>query len=241
MQAISAPVWYALGLHLLLAVRMAAKAAEATHPCGSCHAKEVKGFSQSAMAHSLSLATRAPKGTFEHSFSGTRFTVRDEGGEVRPMLERPGWTESLTVEYAIGSGNHATGYLTRVGDHLFQAPVAYYTNRGSWDVAPGYEDTKDPDFSRPTKPHTSRLRRSTANAAMAILRRTFERHCRERSSIRPGSRVRRAIAFVSNAISPGKCEFPIPAKASSISRLGDRWKIRLPCMWLRATRSGRSK
>ena len=101
------------------------------------------------MAHSLSSASRAPQGVFEHNFSGTKFTIRDEGGEVRQTLERPGLKESLGVEYAIGSGSHAVGYLVRVGDHLFQSPVAYYTRRGEWDMAPGYEDTRDPDFSRP--------------------------------------------------------------------------------------------
>lgn len=101
------------------------------------------------MAHSLSAAGRAPEGTFTQSISGTKFSISDEGGKVRQTLERPGLTESLTVEYAIGSGSHAVGYLARVGDHLFQSPVAYYTNRGLWDVAPGYENTRDPDFSRP--------------------------------------------------------------------------------------------
>jgi hypothetical protein len=127
---------------------MVATAAQA-NPCVSCHAKEVEAFSRSAMAHSLSSASRAPEGTFEHEFSRTKFTIRNEGGEVRQTLERPGEAESLTVEYAIGSGSHAVGYLARVGDHLFQSPVAYYTKRGLWDVAPGYENTRDPDFSRP--------------------------------------------------------------------------------------------
>ncbi|MFZ0594610.1 MAG: tetratricopeptide repeat protein [Bryobacteraceae bacterium] len=128
---------------------MAAAATQVGHPCVSCHAKEVEGFSRSAMAHSLSPADHAPAGAFEHRFSGTKFTINSVAGEVRQTVERPGLTESLTVQYAIGSGNHAVGYLARVGDHLFQSPVAYYTNRGLWDVAPGYEDTPDPDFSRP--------------------------------------------------------------------------------------------
>jgi hypothetical protein len=36
-----------------------------------------------------------------------------------------------------------------VGDHLFQSPLSYYTSRQIWDVAPGYEQTPEPDFSRP--------------------------------------------------------------------------------------------
>jgi Flp pilus assembly protein TadD len=101
------------------------------------------------MAHSLSVAVRAPEGTFEHALSGTEFTIGNQGGEVRQTIKRTGLIESLPVQFAIGSGSHAVGYLARIGDHLFQSPVAYYTNRKLWDVAPGYEDTRDPDFSRP--------------------------------------------------------------------------------------------
>jgi len=37
----------------------------------------------------------------------------------------------------------------QIGDHLFQSPLSYYTSRRLWDVAPGYEESRHPDFSRP--------------------------------------------------------------------------------------------
>ena len=40
-------------------------------------------------------------------------------------------------------------YLVQVGDHLFQSPLSYYSKRHLWDVAPGYEESRSPDFSRP--------------------------------------------------------------------------------------------
>lgn len=55
----------------------------------------------------------------------------------------------MPVAYEIGSGSHAIGYIARVGDHLFQSPLSYYTLRRIWDVAPGYEATKMPGFTRP--------------------------------------------------------------------------------------------
>jgi hypothetical protein len=36
-----------------------------------------------------------------------------------------------------------------IGDHLFQSPVAYYSRRSTYDLAPGYEGKPDPDFTRP--------------------------------------------------------------------------------------------
>jgi hypothetical protein len=39
-----------------------------------------------------------------------------------------------------------------MGNHLFQAPVSYYTHRKIWDMAPGYESDAAPDFFRPVTP-----------------------------------------------------------------------------------------
>ncbi len=101
------------------------------------------------MAHSLASAGAQPDGTFEQATSGTRFESRTTITGIWQSFERHGESGKLRVEYAIGSGSHAVGYLAQVGDHLFQSPMSYYTNRRMWDVAPGYEHTPDPDFSRP--------------------------------------------------------------------------------------------
>jgi len=53
------------------------------------------------------------------------------------------------VDFVIGSGTRASGYLVDMGGHLFQSPVAFYTSRQSYDLAPGYENLRDPDFTRP--------------------------------------------------------------------------------------------
>ncbi|MGI8962722.1 MAG: tetratricopeptide repeat protein [Bryobacteraceae bacterium] len=64
-------------------------------------------------------------------------------------LERHGASADHQVAYIIGSGTHAFGYLVEIGDHLFQSPISYYTKRGIWDMAPGYEEDRRPDFDRP--------------------------------------------------------------------------------------------
>jgi len=63
--------------------------------------------------------------------------------------ENGGDTAHYRIDYVIGSGIHASGYLVDIEGHLFQSPVAFYTLRHSYDLAPGYENVPDPDFTRP--------------------------------------------------------------------------------------------
>jgi hypothetical protein len=132
---------------MLLVLAIPARSTE--QHCAKCHAKEVLGYRQSAMAHSLSEATPQPEGSFEHAFSKTRFTIRSGASGVVQKFERGGASSEQKIAFVIGSGVHAYGYLVQVGDHLFQSPLSYYSNRHQWDVAPGYEESRSPDFSRP--------------------------------------------------------------------------------------------
>jgi len=135
----------AIGMTVVLAVPLIG----ADLPCADCHPKEVQGYQQSAMAHSLSDVTGQPDGTFEHAFSKTRFSIHSNSSGMLQRFERDGVSGEQRVAYVIGSGAHAFGYLVQIGDHLFQSPLSYYTNRRLWDVAPGYEESHHPDFSRP--------------------------------------------------------------------------------------------
>jgi hypothetical protein len=67
-------------------------------------------------------------------------------------LESHGHTETYRVNYVIGSGTHASGYIVSLANHLFQSPVAYYRRKAAYGIAPGYETESDPDFTRPVKP-----------------------------------------------------------------------------------------
>jgi Tfp pilus assembly protein PilF len=131
---------------MVLALAMQARAVE---HCANCHPKEVLGYRQSAMAHSLSKPTPQPDGSFEHAFSKTRFSIQSGPSGVVQRFERGGTSSEQKIAFVIGSGVHAYGYLVQAGDHLFQSPLSYYSNRHQWDVAPGYEESRSPDFSRP--------------------------------------------------------------------------------------------
>ena len=128
---------------------LAVRASSAQDSCFTCHPKEVQAYSRSAMARALSRPVGQPSGTFEHPYSQTTFTTYADSAGLRQRLVRNGEVAEQSIAYVIGSGSHALGYLVRIGDHLFQSPVCYYTQNQSWGIAPGYELDPHPDFSRP--------------------------------------------------------------------------------------------
>jgi tetratricopeptide (TPR) repeat protein len=115
--------------------------------CLFCHAAEVEGYRRSAMAHSLRRAGQEPEGTVTTPEAKITMDLSPAGYWQR--LQSGGDITNYRIDYVIGSGNHASGYLLDLAGHLFQSPVAYYTSRHAYDLAPGYEGLANPDFTRP--------------------------------------------------------------------------------------------
>ena len=116
--------------------------------CQPCHPKEVAAYLHSGMARSLRRPGKEPAGSFT-TRSGTRFTIRAGTNGLWQRMERFGGAAEYRVGYVLGSGAHASSYLIQIRDHLFQSPVCYYTGRAQFDVCPGYDQTAEPDFTRP--------------------------------------------------------------------------------------------
>ena len=134
-----------------IAVQQWAHEPRGAERCAGCHSAEVEGYARSAMAHSLRRAAQEPAGTVTTPDSTITMSSSPKGSWQRLQTGR-GATGSVTnyrVDYVIGSGNHASGYLVNIAGHLFQSPVAFYKSRNAYDLAPGYEKTQDPDFTRP--------------------------------------------------------------------------------------------
>jgi hypothetical protein len=117
--------------------------------CSRCHRAEVAGFALSAMSHSMRVAGEEPSGKVQ--VPGTTITVSSAAGTWQ-KLDRGGHTSEYHVDYVVGSGKHASGYLVAMSNHLFQSPIAYYQSRHDYDLAPGYETRPDPDFTRAVTP-----------------------------------------------------------------------------------------
>src|ERR1700722_19900844 len=134
-----------------IAVQQWAHEPRGAERCAGCHSAEVEGYARSAMAHSLRRAAQEPAGTVTTPDSTITMSSSPKGSWQRLQTGRSttGSVTNYRVDYVIGSGNHASGYLVNIAGHLFQSPVAFYKSRNAYDLAPGYEKTQDPDFTRP--------------------------------------------------------------------------------------------
>jgi hypothetical protein len=115
--------------------------------CVFCHRAEVEGYARSAMAHSLRTAGQEPDGAVDTP--DAKITMHSSTTGYWQRLQSGGDVSNYRIDYVIGSGNHASGYLVDLAGHLFQSPVAFYKTRNEYDLAPGYEGLPNPDFTRP--------------------------------------------------------------------------------------------
>ena len=142
-------------MRILLAV--CGMALSAAHPCRAavgdacvpCHPDEVSGYLQTGMGRSISRTAELGAASFDHEFSASSFAIRVTESGIVQSVERGGFAAEYPIDYVIGSGNAAFGFLVRVGSYVYQSPVSYYAKRKRWDMAPGFERHPSPDFDRP--------------------------------------------------------------------------------------------
>lgn len=53
-----------------------------------------------------------------------------------------------TVSYIIGSGQHTNSHIMNRNGFLYQMPMTFYTQKGTWDFPPGFENGFNSRFSR---------------------------------------------------------------------------------------------
>lgn len=118
--------------------------------CAECHADVAASYAEHPMGRSLFPITGAPappngpeqKNPF-HAL-GARLQVERRGDAVRHLcsLEGPGGRPiaelGWEVHYAIGSGTRGHSYLTDKDGYLLQTPVSWYSQKGAWDLSPGF-------------------------------------------------------------------------------------------------------
>lgn len=52
------------------------------------------------------------------------------------------------IDYVVGSGQHTNSHIFTQNGYAYQAPITYYTQKGKWDLAPGFEKGANSRFSR---------------------------------------------------------------------------------------------
>ncbi len=52
------------------------------------------------------------------------------------------------IKYIVGSGHHTNSHFIEDNNYVFQAPLTFYTQKGQWDLPPGFENGNNTRFNR---------------------------------------------------------------------------------------------
>lgn len=120
--------------------------------CKNCHLSHYESFIQTGMGRSFGLATKErsravfdgkaiydPKvdmyyvaGWKDDSMFITEYRLRGSDTVHK---------RTVPISHIIGSGHHTNSHFWMDNGYVFQAPLTYYTQKGRWDLPPGYEET----------------------------------------------------------------------------------------------------
>jgi Tetratricopeptide repeat len=101
------------------------------------------------MANSIGSPAGQRGGKFQHALSRSRIEIQSDRMRMRHRLERDGLVANFPIDYFIGSGNKGRSYMFAIGGRLFQSPAAFYSDKRTWDLSPGFDLERDLDFDRP--------------------------------------------------------------------------------------------
>ena len=120
--------------------------------CITCHPNVYNSFMQTGMGKSWDQATMQK--------SSARF---DEHAYVYDSIKNfwyhPFWKDSSLcirefrldgndtvysrtelISFIVGSGQHTNSHIWQVNGFLYQAPLTFYTQKGIWDLPPGFDE-----------------------------------------------------------------------------------------------------
>jgi len=121
--------------------------------CAGCHATIFESYQRTAMAQASGPAIDAvTPAQFDHKPSGVHYRIYREGEHAWLSYERPG-DPSLRGKkellYYIGSGRRGRTYLFETDGFLFESPVNWYSDKQTWDMAPGYTSAREIPLNLP--------------------------------------------------------------------------------------------
>ena len=158
-------------LALLLLLRLAAQTSPGAAPasayvdskiCATCHRKIADDYASTGMARSFFVPAAenvvedyVKKPDYYHALSGSHYSMSLRNGRYlqrRWQLDSAGSeinVEESTIDYVMGSGNHARSYLHRTPrGMLIELPLGWYPDKGGeWGMVPG-SDTPHPQTRR---------------------------------------------------------------------------------------------
>ena len=117
-----------------------------TSACASCHPREARAYASTGMAKSFARVSLGPAATYFHEPSGIHYEMLQRDGRYFQrqytigLDGKPHNVLETSIDYVLGSGNHARTYLHRTNTGaLIQLPLGWYSeNGGTWAMNPGY-------------------------------------------------------------------------------------------------------
>lgn len=128
--------------------------------CRECHQSIYETFIETGMGKSIDIASRnKSSANFDpHQLVYDKhldFWYRPywENDSLKIMEFRLEGKDTVhkrieTVSYIVGSGQHTNSHLMNTGGYINQMPMTFYTQKGMWDLPPGFENGGNSRFNR---------------------------------------------------------------------------------------------
>jgi predicted CXXCH cytochrome family protein len=125
--------------------------------CAGCHAQIARNYLQTGMGRSFfrpsaasTIEAYTSNNQFYHSLSDTHYSMEQRGSAYYQRRWQIGFdgketnAEELTIDYVLGSGNHARSYLHKTTrGTLIELPLGWYSEKGGgWGVSPGFDSRR---------------------------------------------------------------------------------------------------
>lgn len=140
-------------LYALMVMSLVGQEYVGSTACAPCHRAISEHWKKTAMGRSMSPAAEHLGKVASVVVVGAEklrreFRVEVENGLMKQEEAGEGFRNEHIVRWAIGSGVNGHSFVVERGDHLFQAPLSFYSRVGQWGLSPGYEFA-DYGFNRP--------------------------------------------------------------------------------------------
>ena len=128
--------------------------------CRQCHESVYETFIQTGMGSSFDVASKKKSAAKFDAHSIIYDKDKDfyyrafwENDSLKFMEFRLAGKDTVhkrieTVNYIVGSGQHTNSHIINTNGYFNQAPMTFYTQKGHWDLPPGFENGGNSRFSR---------------------------------------------------------------------------------------------
>lgn len=128
--------------------------------CRQCHQSIYESFIQTGMGSSFDVASKKKSSALFDNHNVIYDSIKDfyykafwENDSLQFLEFRLDGKDTVhkrieTVSYIVGSGQHTNSHIINTNGYLNQAPMTFYTQKGTWDLPPGFENGGNSRFSR---------------------------------------------------------------------------------------------